>query len=333
MFKNKEIKVYFTVVFLCLLTGFFFFCYTPEYMLIIYLLSIIILLVSNYCFIRYRYYKINQLSTYLQNLRENRFQLSINDYEEGELSILKSEIYKLTILLTEQSELLLKDKAYLADSLSDISHQLKTPLTSMMVMADLLEQKNLPEEKRKEFVLKIQIQLQRMEWLVSTLLKMSKLDAKTVELKKEAVLIKDLIHNASAHLLIPMDMKEQFFCIEGDDTISLLCDPSWTAEAFSNLLKNSMEHTPVKGSITINFEETALYIKILIHNTGRPIAPEDLPYIFKRFYRGKNAAPDSIGIGLAFAKQIISLQNGTISVTSTASEGTTFTIKFYKKNI
>lgn len=296
-------------------------------------MTFLLLIISNYFFIRYRYYKINQLSTYLQNLRESKFELFIKDYEEGELSILKSEIYKLTVLLTEQSELLLQDRTYLADSLSDISHQLKTPLTSMMVMADLLEQDDLPLVKRKEFTSKIQTQLQRMDWLVSTLLKMSKLDAKTVTLKKKPILINELIHKASAHLLIAMEKKEQTFLIQGESTLSLICDPAWTVEAFSNLLKNSVEHATKKSHISISFEETILYTKVQIHNLGVPIPPEDLPHIFTRFYRGKNANPDSVGIGLAFAKQIITLQNGIIFVESSECNGTTFTIKFYKRNI
>lgn len=331
MLKNKEVTIHLLLSCCGIIFGFCLLFLFPLHTITIYFLICIFLLLSNYLFVCYRYYKINKLTTYLQNFRERKNHFIMTDYEEGELSKLKSELYKLAVLLTEQSDLLLKDKTYLADSLSDISHQIKTPLTSMMVMTDLLEQDNLPIEKRKEFVIKIQKQLQRIDWLVSTLLKMSKLDAQTIQLKQETILIKDLVEKVCHCFSVQLERNRQILITEGDEATCFLGDFSWTIEAISNLIKNAMEHTPLEGTIKITYEETVLYTMLQIYNSGEPIALEDLPNIFKRFYRGKNASPDSIGIGLAFTKQIVQLQNGTISVTSNKENGTTFIIKFYKR--
>ena len=247
--------------------------------------------------------------------------------------ILKNDIYKVTLLLSEQGSLLRQDKIKLTDAIADISHQLKTPLTSMLVMADLLSDGRLTENKRTEFTRNIRVQLERIEWLVSSLLKLSKIDAGTAQFKKDAIPVKKLIQKALEPVLIPMDIKEQRVSIQGEDTVSFLGDLNWTAEALLNIIKNCVEHAPEGGVISISFAENPLFTEIVIADNGPGIPREDLPYIFKRFYKGKNAGEDSIGIGLAMAYSIITNQAGDIEVKSEQGRGTQFHIKFYKQII
>jgi signal transduction histidine kinase len=290
-----------------------------------------LLILSFLLFTNWRYRKISKLSSYLRRISNGDYSLDLRDNHEGELSILKSDIYKVTLMLSENSSLLKEDKVKLMSAISDISHQLKTPLTSMMVMADLLSSAKLTEKKRVEFTRNIRIQLERMEWLVSSLLKLSKIDAGTVQFKKDPISVPELIQKSVEAVLIPMDIKEQSLKIIGDENVNFLGDFNWTVEALINILKNGVEHTEKAGEITIRFSENPLYTEIEISDTGKGIAKKDLPYIFKRFYRGENAGVDSVGIGLAMAYSIISSQNGDIQVTSEKGTGTKFQIRFYKQ--
>ncbi|MEK5444114.1 sensor histidine kinase [Fredinandcohnia sp. FSL W7-1320] len=284
-------------------------------------------------FTKWRYREIEKLSGYLRRITSGDYSLDVRDNHEGELSILKSDIYKVTLKLSEHSTLLQQDKLKLTNAISDISHQLKTPLTSMMVMADLLGDEKLDDAKRGEFTNNIRIQLERIEWLVSSLLKLSKIDAGTVSFKKDTVYVLELIERAIQPVLVPMDIKQQNLHVEGDKEVSFLGDFNWTSEALLNILKNCVEHTPDGGKISISFSENALYTEIIISDNGKGIAKEDLPYIFKRFYKGKNAGEDSVGIGLAMAHSIINSQQGDIEVKSSKEEGTQFKIKLYKQVI
>ena len=279
-----------------------------------------------------RYQKLDDLSAYLHRICTGEYSLDIRDNEEGELSILKNEICKVTLRLSEQSELLKKDKIYLADAISDISHQLKTPLTSILMMTELLESPDLPEDKRLTFTRSIKKQLERIEWLVSSLLKLSKIDAGTIQFKKESVEVKKLVSKAAEPLSIPMELRQQQLIIEGDDAV-FIGDFNWSCEAVLNILKNCMEHTQVGGEISVNTVENPLYTEVVIVDNGEGMDPEDVPNIFKRFYRGKNAGSESVGIGLAMARSIIVQQNGDITVKSEKGKGTSFRIRFYKKVI
>jgi signal transduction histidine kinase len=200
----------------------------------------------------------------------------------------------------------------------------------MVVMADLLSDSALSEGKRREFTHNIQVQLERIEWLVSSLLKLSKLDAGTILFKKENVNVKQLIGKSTEPLLIPMDIKEQTLLIKGDEATSYIGDLHWTQEALINVLKNAVEHTKEGGQITIQFSENPLFTEIAVTDNGEGISKADLPYVFKRFYKGKNASEDSVGIGLAMAHSIITRQNGTLEVKSELGVGTTFHFKIYK---
>lgn len=273
---------------------------------------------------------IRELSEYMTRVRNGERSLELRDYQEGELSILKSEVYKTTLMLTEQAELLQKDKNYLADAISDISHQLKTPLTSMGMMVDLLNDNSLSAEKRMEFMRNLNNGVERMSWLVSALLKMSKLDAGTVLFKEEIIEIDKIIENVREQLSIPMELKNQTLIVEAKNHARAILDLAWMVEAVTNIVKNCIEHTKVGGNIRVEYEETSFYTLILIKDDGEGIAKEDLPHIFERFYKGKNSSADSVGIGLALAKQIITLQKGVITVESNKGVGSLFTIKIYR---
>jgi len=334
LLRNREIQLLLTILLLISGLGFtlaVIFISMPAacFVLIISFLLICSILI----FTKWRYREIEKLSGYLQEISSGNFHLDIRDNHEGELSILKSQIYKVTKMLSEHGAVLQEDKAKLTNAISDISHQLKTPLTSMMVMADLLRDKRLDDGKRAEFTRNLHVQLKRMEWLVSSLLKLSKIDAGTIEFKKEKVLAAPLVQKAVDPLLIPMDIKMQSLSVKGDERTAFTGDFNWTAEALINIIKNCVEHTAEGGKISIEFSENALFTEITISDNGKGITKEDLPYIFKRFYKGKNASDDSVGIGLAMAHSIITNQQGDIEVTSQPGVGTKFQIKFYKQVI
>lgn len=290
-----------------------------------------VLIATTGVFTWWRYREIERLSGYLQKISNGDYHLDVRDNIEGELSLLKSQIYKLTIRLSEQSTILLEDKEKLTNAISDISHQLKTPLTSMMVMADLLSDSGLSDEKRTEFTRNLNIQMQRMDWLVSSLLKLSKIDAGTIAFRKEPVMVKNLIEKAIDPLLVPMDIKMQQLDIQGEKLTAFSGDLNWTTEALINILKNCVEHTASGGKLSIRYSENVLYTEIIITDNGSGISKKDLPHIFKRFYKGGNASDDSVGIGLAMAYSIITSQQGDIEVKSEPETGTVFHIKFYKQ--
>ena len=278
--------------------------------------------------IKKMYPEIEELNTYLEKVLSDDEPPGILDIEEGELSILKSNIYKVTTKLKYQKELLRQDKVTLATAMADISHQLKTPLTSMMVMNDLLKSEE-DRDKREEFLKTQSDQLDRMNWLIQTLLKLSKLDAGSVVLTKEDVPADDLIKEVMKPFEIQLDIKDISFEKKNPDAF-VMCDKNWTVEAIQNIVKNCIEHMDKGGSLKVSLTDTSIFSQIQISDTGCGIATEDIPHVFERFYRGKNAGKDSVGIGLALAKTIIESQHGEISVESEEGLGSTFEIKLYK---
>lgn len=329
MLRNKEFVYYYSVLISLLLIGVIgAFYFNRLAGLLILFLSLMIILIE-FIFYRWRYKEIANLSDYLRQISHGHYELDLRDNQEGELSLLKSEIYKVTLRLRESAELLAQEKECLTDAISDISHQLKTPLTSMRIMNDLLSDASLDSNRRVEFTLQIQNQLTRLEWLVSSLLKLSKLETKTVTFKQEDMLMSDFINQVVEPFEIGLEVKEQSLEIFGDD-FYLHRDLKWTLEAVTNVLKNAIEHTPVGGKVTITYHDNPIFSEIVISDTGDGIDKEDLPYLFKRFYRGKNPQPGSVGIGLAMAKSIMQQQGGDILVESKQGVGSRFYLKFYK---
>ena len=274
--------------------------------------------------------EIERLADYLRRIADGEYTLDVRDNREGELSILKSEIYKVTAMLSEYNERLQAEKTAQADAMADISHQLRTPLTSMLVMSDLLRDPQLPADKREEFLGVIRRQLERIQWLTSTLLKMAQLDAGVAVLKSEPVELSRLMSEAFAPLLVPAEIKRQQLTATGCEGITLACDRRWTAEALVNILKNCVEHTGEDGLIQVQCRDNPIFTELVITDNGEGIDKADLPHIFQRFYRGKQPGEDSVGIGLAMAHAVITRQGGTISVASHKGKGTCFTIRFYK---
>ncbi|MFJ1626429.1 sensor histidine kinase [Marinilactibacillus psychrotolerans] len=330
MFRNKGVKRMLLIMVGAGLIGILVITWINLLAGVIALFSMSSLIGISLYFDRQRYKEIESLSGYLRTISNGQYSLDIRDNQEGELSILKNEIYKVTLMLSKQSDYLSKDKKRLADALSDISHQLKTPLTSMLVMIDLLSQQNLTEEKRIEFTSNIEKQLERMDWLLMSLLKLSKIDAGTAIFKKETVVVEDLVIQSLEPLRIPIELNNQNLLITGENTVTFKGDQQWTSEALINIIKNCIEHTPAEGRISIYYQENPLYTEIIIEDTGEGISREELPNVFKRFYRGKNASENSIGIGLAMAHTIIENQQGSLDVKSELGEGTQFIIRFYK---
>jgi len=279
---------------------------------------------------RKRYQKIAELSNDIDKILHSRQNLDFNEYAEGELAILSSEIYKMTVRMREQADLLKKDKQYLADSMANISHQIRTPLTSANLIATLLQDPDLTYERRLQLTQDMMKLLGHIDRLVTVILKLSKFDAGTVKLKRETVFVADLISKASEPLQIPMELRNQQLCVNINGNGSFTGDLAWTAEAVGNILKNCMEHTPEGGTIKIDASETALFTEIVISDNGNGIDEEDLPHLFERFYRGKNTSGQNYGIGLSLAQLIISEQNGTIKAENARDGGAKFTIRFYK---
>lgn len=299
---------------------------------VLFIIILFILISITYLiFIKNQYRKINKIDKYMNKILNNDYSLDIRDYVEGDISTLKNDIYKMTIKLKEQTELSIKDKKYLEETLADISHQIKTPLTSMYVINDILSDNDLDKKSQIEFLNKNRNQLERIEWLVTTLLKISRLDSGMVTLKRDNINIEDLINKTIEPIKIMAEIKN--ISIKTDiETSNFYLDFNWTLEALTNILKNACEHTNNNGSIKIEVTENPLYLNIKIIDNGVGISESDKKHIFDRFYKGKTNK-DSIGIGLNMAKRIINLQNGEIECISKINEGTTFDIKFYKKVI
>ena len=303
--------------------------YNNNYLILILVIVIYLgLLFINFIFIYNMYQKVKKIDQYMNNILNDDYSLNIKEYCEGDISNLKNDVYKMTVKLKEQSELLIKDKKYLEETLEDISHQIKTPLTSMYVINDILT--NEKDEKiRKEFLIKNKNQIERIEWLVISLLKMSRLDSGTVKLKKEKIKVKDLVNKAIEPIKVSLDLKSIDLELNLSNDI-VLVDINWTKEALLNIIKNACEHT--KDRITITSKNNPLYLEIRVTDNGKGIAKKDLKYIFERFYKGSDNK-DSIGIGLNMSKKIINLQQGIIEVETKENIGSTFIIKLYKNNL
>ncbi len=287
------------------------------------------------CIIIYKYEKnkrkeIEKIIEYIENLNKKNYDLKIQENEEEWSSKLTNELYKITIMLREQTDLSIKEKHILQTSLEDISHQIKTPLTSISIMLDnIRENQNMDEGIRNQFLHEINRQIEWIKWLVISLLKLSKLDSDTVVFTKNEINVKELIEQVVKNLAIPLDIKQQNIIIQGKEA-KFIGDYNWQLEAITNIIKNCIEHTEENKNIYISFEENNFYTKIVIRDEGTGIYPEDVKHIFERFYKGKNSSENSIGIGLALAKSIVEKDNGYITCSSELNKGTTFEIKYMK---
>ena len=277
------------------------------------------------------YYKkrINELTDYLECVnREDEKVLLIK--EEDNFSILEDAIYKTVNTLYESRKQALKDKQMLKDHLSDIAHQLKTPLTSMTIMSDLLADEAQDDEERS-CILQIQKQLTHLTDLINALLIFSKLDAQVIEMKQEKISVYILLLRVMEMIEPITSSKQQGFILEGEkaEEIQFIGDLKWSMEALYNLIKNASEHAPIGSQITLSYEKNPLFTQIQIEDEGEGFNEEDIPHLFERFYKGKNASKDSVGIGLALARNLVAKQNGVIEAENRREGGARFTIKIY----
>ena len=272
--------------------------------------------------------EISEITSYIEAINKKNYALSIDDMSEDELSILKNEVYKTTIMLKEIADNSLKDKKDLKKSMEDISHQLKTPITSILVMLDnLIDDEDMDKEIRDEFIRDIKRNVVNINFLVQAILKLSKFDANTIHFIKEDRLLKDIVDDSIKNVSALCDLRNISIEVAGDDSASIVCDFRWQVEAVINILKNCIEHSKDNDKIEVNYEINNVYALISIRDYGEGIAKEDLPHIFERFYKGQNSSSDSVGIGLALSKTIIEEDKGTVIVDSD-ERGTRFTIKY-----
>lgn len=276
---------------------------------------------------------LRRLSGEMDRILHGSGELVLGSYEEGEISILRDEIYKMTVRLREQSETLTEDKEALADSLADISHQIRTPLTTLNLMTARMMQEGDDPEQRKRILREMNRMLERIEWLITALLKISKLDAGAICLEPADISMEGFLKKVMEPFEIQMDLLDQRCRIEGAEGMTFTADEAWTLEAVRNVVKNSLEYTPDGKALEISCVNNHLYTEISVCDSGPGIDPEDLPHLFDRFYKGKNAGSSSFGIGLALAQSIMSRQNGVIRAENRKEGGSRFRIRFYKQTI
>ena len=275
--------------------------------------------------------ELKEINEYIKEVNNKNYSLKIEDNKDGELSRLRNELYKTTVILREAAENSEEEKEKLSIAIADISHQLKTPLTSIRIMLDnISDNPDMPQEIREDFIQDISKQVEHMSSLVISLLKIAKFDAGTIKMENEEIDAKKLIDSVINNLAILIEIKEIEVITKIDEKAIFIADYKWQQEALTNILKNAIEHSQPKSNIYIIVENTSIFLKIKIKDEGQGIEQKDLKHIFERFYRAKNCNEDSIGIGLSLAKTIIEQNNGYIKATSEVGKGTLFEIKYIK---
>lgn len=275
-----------------------------------------------------RYRRIGQLSEYLAQVYTGGQPPRLSGQTPGELSALQDDLYKITSILQQQAAALEADKRFLADSLSDIAHQLRTPLSAILLQCDFLREE-LPPGEAEEGLAQIETQTGRIRWLVEALLRLSRLDAGVVPFEKKEHPARQVLQRAAgglAEFYLKRGVELQADCPEG---LFCVCDLEWTAEALANLFKNAAEHTPPGGRVRVECSCQALYFEFRVQNEGPAIPEEELPRLFERFWRGASASPGSVGIGLPLARSIARGQQGDVTAENTP-EGPLFRLRLFR---
>lgn len=272
--------------------------------------------------------EINKITKCLEEINKRNYKIDIEEMSEDELSILKNELYKVTIKLKEDAENSKQAKKDLKDTLADISHQLKTPITSVLIILDnIIDNPDMDKNTKEDFIRDIKRELLNINFLALNLLKLSKLDSNTVHFIKKEVSLDEIVTSSIKNIAPLCDLKNINIEKNISAHIKINCDLNWQVEALTNILKNCVEHSNENSKIEITASANKVYASMEIRDYGTGISPEDLPHIFERFYKGKDASFESVGIGLALAKKIIESNDGIIGVTSN-NQGTKFTIKY-----
>ena len=292
----------------------------------------LILLGGTLFFLRRRSRLYQQAAEIVRQYMEGNFSSHLPQNQEGDLFQLFSEIEQLATMLQSKNEAEHKNKEFLKSTISDISHQLKTPLAALMMYQEILESEPENPDTVREFAGKIGASLQRMEQLIQSMLKITRLDSGSIVFERRDILVTELIDRSVRDLQTRADQESKCIQLEGDTAEHLTCDPEWTVEALGNLVKNALDHTKAGGHVRISWSRTPAMLQIQVSDDGSGIAPEDIHHIFKRFYRSRHTLDTpGIGLGLPLAKSIIEGQGGVITVQSIQGEGTTFTVSFLTK--
>lgn len=331
LFRNEEIKkqiiiyvIFNTIVFLGAL---FINIICSIYIILV---CLVVEFISLF-FTKKRYNDISELTYKIDKILHNNDYTNFDVNKEGELAVLNSEIYKMTVRLREQTERLENEKNYLKDYLADISHQIRTPMTSINIMISRLSKQDLTFEDRFKIIKEISKLLTRIEWLITALLKVAQLESDTVKLKKEKTNVEEVVNKALEPLKIQAEIKNIKMKLKIEKNTNYKGDYYWSVEAISNIIKNCIEHSENGGIIEIISEINPIYTEIIITDEGKGICKEDLPHLFERFYRGNNSGSEGIGIGLYLTKMIVSKQNGVITAKNRENKGAEFNIKFFNE--
>lgn len=298
----------------------------------IFVIANLILILTFVVYLKHRHIKIDKLTEYIQKLSNKEYSLDIGENSEDELNSLKNELYKITVMLKETADNSIASKEALSASVSDISHQLKTPLTSIQILIDNLnESENMDNDTRKDFLKEISKQIKDMNFLVIAMLQLSRLDAGVVEFLNEKINLSNIIYEIKNNLEIMAEVKNVKLSIHGKKDVYINGDYNWNKEAIQNIVKNAIEHANSK--VIVDISENDVYTKLEIVDDGQGINEKDIKHIFERFYKATNSSENSIGIGLSLAKDIIEKQNGYITVESELGKGSRFIIKYMKINM
>lgn len=330
LFRNKEIRrlLLFQGLLLVLFLSLSFII--PRFGWILMILYGVFTMGSYLLFTKRRYRKIDLLIKDVDEVLFKEQFAPISQYEEGELSILRTQIHKMNLKLQENQSALQKEKVHLVEALQDISHQVRTPLTTLFLLAERLRDEDLTAHSRRNLLQEEVRHLRQIDWLIGSLLKMAKLDADTAVFEEKRVPVESLLQKALDPLRIPLELRDQEVVLAIQPGASFKGDLSWSAEALTNLMKNAMEHMEPGKKIHVEVKENVLYTEMVIRDEGPGIPEEDLPHLFERFYKGKNAKENSVGIGLALSRMIFIKQNGTLKVENAHEGGAKFTCRIYK---
>ena len=337
IFANKEIKNLFLAVSviwvasLLLTQGFLWLCYQrfSLFLLLVFVLSGgAILAVGCSCFKKQNQVMeqaVSQINAYLDGDHNARIECD----DEGELYRLFHAVNSLAAVLNAHADNELREKEFLKNTISDISHQLKTPLAALNIYNGILQDEDIEVSSVKEFAGLSEQELDRIETLVQSLLKITRLDAGAIVLEKNAENVADMMRDIELHFAYRARQEKKEIILSGSDHLSLFCDRDWLNEAIDNIVKNAFDHTESGATIRVAWKELPSGVQIVITDNGCGIHPEDIHHIFKRFYRSRfSKDKQGIGLGLPLAKAIVEAHNGTIEVDSELDIGTTFTMNF-----
>ncbi len=274
--------------------------------------------------------QIRELTDYMTRVQDLSELPAMQEIQEGSLGILQSELYKVITILKEEYASEHKQKKYISDMMSDISHQFKTPLTAIQIMTDLMMAPELSDQDRLKYVANIESQVNRMTWLIRNLLTLSQLEAGVLPLKSEDISLAGMMQEISTSLSVMADAADVKLSMQVPEQIHLTGDSHWLRESFTNIIKNAIEHTPAGGKVEVTASQNNISTEVKIEDNGKGIPKEHLPHIFERFYKAGNASPNSVGIGLAMAKQIINNHDGKIDVESEEKKGTCMKVTLYR---